>query len=82
MYSMAATLDLEAWWPEAFEGLTTAQRSNVVQACAANWHEGWPPNEADVRNLCDVVRGAISHEEYLARALAIAEADLARIPIG
>jgi Antitoxin VbhA len=69
--------DLEGWWPEAFEGLTTAQRWNVIQACAANWHEGWEPNRPDVQNLCDVVRGTITPEEYLDRAMAIVNAEFA-----
>jgi hypothetical protein len=69
-------LALETWWPDLFDGLTAVERRSVVQACAANWHEGWTPNKADVRNLTDVVRGTITREEYLARACAIASADL------
>jgi hypothetical protein len=82
MSIVTTPFDLEARWPKAFEGLTISQRANVVQACAANWHKGWTPNEADIRNLADLVRGAISHEEYLARGWAIAKADLARTPVG
>jgi hypothetical protein len=73
---VSADFDLEAWWPEAFEGLTASERRNVIQACAANWHEGWAPNEPDVRNLTNMVRGSITGDEYMARARVIAQADL------
>lgn len=64
---MFEALDLELRWPELFEGLTSRQRRSVVQAYAANWHEGWNPNEFDVKNLTDVVRGTITRVEYFRR---------------
>jgi len=73
MGKMSEGMDLEVRWPHLFEGLTRQQCFAVVQACAANWHEGWTPNEFDVRNLTNVMRGTISQTEYLDRALAKAK---------
>lgn len=73
-------LDLEARWPELFEPLTDRQRRAVVQALAANWHEGWKPNYDDVRDLVELQRGVITHEEYMQRAfrrLGVTSASLA-----
>lgn len=69
---MADRLDVETRWPELFDGLDDAQRRSVVQALAANWHEGWTPNREDVQNLTDVVRGDIDTAAFLERARAAA----------
>ncbi|HEY0246617.1 MAG TPA: hypothetical protein VGC45_00005 [Gryllotalpicola sp.] len=66
-------LDLEARWPELFAGLDELQRRAVVQAFAANWHEGWEPNREDVENLTDLERGAIDRAEYRRRVREAAE---------
>lgn len=70
----ARALDLEAMWPDAFDGLDAIQRRAVVQACAANWHEGWQPNRPDVANLCDYAAGRITGAEYERRGLALVNA--------
>ncbi|VEW10187.1 Uncharacterised protein [Brevibacterium casei] len=70
---MSARFDIEERWPELFEQLDEMQRHSVVQALAANWHEGWEPNREDVKNLTDRARGAIDHAEYLRRADEAAE---------
>jgi hypothetical protein len=56
-------------------GPCASARRNVTQACVANWYEGWAPNEADVRNLVDVVRATITLEEHILREGVIADAD-------
>ena len=63
-------LDLEVWWPELFEGFDREQRRAIVDSFVGVWHEGWVPNREDVADLCDEVRGVITKEEYLRRALA------------
>jgi len=62
------TLDVVALWPELFDGLDDRQRNAIRQACAANWHEGWNPNRADVADLTENARGRLSGEEYMQRA--------------
>jgi hypothetical protein len=70
---MVDRLDLEGWWPELFEGLDAGQRWSVVQAFAANWHEGWQPNREDVELLTDKVKGLIDGDEYMRRVRRLAE---------
>lgn len=48
---MSDRFDIESRWPAVFEGLDDQQRRNVVEALAANWHEGWAPNREDVARL-------------------------------
>lgn len=62
------SMNLEARWPELFEGLAPKQHRAVVQSFAASWHEGWEPNREDVQNLVDVVTGAIDESEYMRRS--------------
>ena len=64
---MGRKLDLEGMWPELFEGMSYTQRRAVIDACAANWHEGWEPNYDDVKDLADYARGVITAEEYTIR---------------
>ncbi len=70
MSEQNTTMNLEGRWPELFEPLTPQQRRAVVQALAANWHEGWQPNYQDVRDLVDFTTGAITGDEYDRRSLA------------
>lgn len=66
-------LDVEERWPELFAKLDDVERNAVMQALAANWHEGWVPNREDVENLTDFARGAIDGDEYDRRAAGAAE---------
>lgn len=54
-------------WPELFEQLTEQERRAVVASLGDAWHEGWKPNREDVENLTDLVRGAITREEFSRR---------------
>lgn len=67
---MAAEFNIEARWPELFEGLDDRTREIVVDSFASSWHEGWVPNRYDVANLTDFVRGTIDEAEYDRRAAA------------
>ena len=62
--------DVEARWPELFDGLSALHRVAVVQTLACGWHEGWVPNRADVADLIDVTRGTIDEDEYDTRTIA------------
>lgn len=64
----ARTLDVVALWPELFEGFDERERNAIRQAFAANWHEGWEPNRADVADLTEHARGRLTDEEYLQRS--------------
>jgi hypothetical protein len=68
-----AEFEIEARWPELFVQLTDAQRRAVVQSFANAHHEGWEANPADVENLTDLVRGAITEAEYDRRLALAAE---------
>ena len=70
---MRERFDIESRWPDVFEGLDDQQRWNVVEALAANWHEGWIPNREDVARLTAKVRGDIARYEYVEQADAAAE---------
>ena len=61
---MAVGFNIEARWPELFEGLSVLDRWAVVQALASGWHEGWVPNRPDVADLIDRTRGVIDEDEY------------------
>ena len=61
---MAVEFDIEARWPDLFEGLSALDRRAVVQTLASGWHEGWVPNRPDVADLVDVTRGVIDESEY------------------
>lgn len=67
-------LDVVARWPELFDDLDELQRNAIRQAFAANWHEGWNPNRADVADLVAQTRGEIDLEEYMRRARTRADA--------
>ena len=73
-------LDLEARWPELFEQLDQAQRRTVVDSFVDGWHEGWEPTRQDVADLTELVAGAITKDEYRARALRAAGLDPVRAP--
>ena len=62
------TLDVVALWPDLFEGFDETERNAVRQAFAANWHEGWKPNRADVADLTEHARGRLTDEEYMQRS--------------
>lgn len=62
------TLDVVALWPELFEGFDERERNAIRQAFAANWHEGWEPNRADVADLTEHARGRLTDEEYMQRS--------------
>jgi hypothetical protein len=64
MPEMAVEFDIEARWPELFEGMSELDRRAVVQTLASGWHEGWVPNRPDVADLVDVTRGVIDEAEY------------------
>lgn len=70
---MSDRFDIESRWPDVFDGLDDQQRRNVVEALAANWHEGWDPNREDVARLTAKVRGDITREEYVAQTVAAAQ---------
>ncbi|PCC41485.1 hypothetical protein CIK58_05040 [Brevibacterium aurantiacum] len=70
---MSDRFDIESRWPDVFEGLDDQQRRNVVEALAANWHEGWIPNREDVARLTAKVRRDITREEYVAQTVAAAQ---------
>lgn len=65
--STGRTLDVVALWPELFEGFDERERNAIRQAFAANWHEGWEPNRADVEDLTEQARGRLTDDEYLQR---------------
>lgn len=67
-------LDVVARWPELFDDLDELERNAIRQAFAANWHEGWEPNRADVADLVAQTRGDIDLEEYTRRARTRADA--------
>ncbi len=66
----ATTLDLENRWPDLFVDLNDDQRDRVVHGWAAQWHEGWEPNRADVELSVDYIAGRVSGDEYRRRVLA------------
>ncbi len=57
-------LDLEAKWPEIFEGMTPRQVRAVVQTVASSWHEGRQPEREHTARLAARVRGDLSKAEY------------------
>ena len=57
-------LDLEAKWPEIFEGMTPRQVRTVVQTVASSWHEGREPEREHTARLAARVRGDLSKAEY------------------
>jgi len=65
-----ATLDLDTWWPDLFEGMDDAAKVSIKDTFAASWHEGWQPNREDVSDLIGYHRGTLSFDEYMARAKA------------
>lgn len=75
---MAPEFNIEGRWPELFAQLSEAHRRIVVDAFASAWHEGWVPNREDVENLTDLMRGAISEDEYDRRAAGAADRVRAR----
>lgn len=60
----AKPLDLEARWPEIFDGMTPRQVHTVVQIVASSWHEGREPDRDHTARLAARVRGELSKAEY------------------
>lgn len=44
IHAPSKPLDLQAKWPELFEGMTVQQVCDVEQTVAASWHEGREPD--------------------------------------
>lgn len=57
-------LDLEATWPEIFEGMTPRQVQTVLQIVASSWHEGREPEREHTARLAARVRGDLPKAEY------------------
>ena len=50
----------DLWWPDLFEPLSPAEREELIEGLAVNWHEGWVPNRADVADHLAVDRGELT----------------------
>ena len=50
----------DLWWPDLFEPLSPAEREELIEGLAVNWHEGWVPNRADVEDHLAVDRGELT----------------------
>ena len=50
----------DVWWPDLFEPLSRAEREELINGLAINWHEGWVPNRADVEDHLAVDRGELT----------------------
>lgn len=72
--NLTSRMNLEGRWPELFEGLSPHEYRAVVQSLVANWHEGWVPNREDLKNLVEVVTGAMDENEYMRRSAVLARA--------
>lgn len=64
IHARSKPLDLQAKWPELFEGMTVQQIWDVEQTVAASWHEGREPEREHTSLLVARVRGEISKDEY------------------
>jgi len=75
---MARMIDVVAEWPELFEGLDERDTEGIRAACASSQLEGRIPTLEGVADLVAEARGEITHEEFIARAIARAEARVGR----
>ncbi|WP_407647386.1 antitoxin VbhA family protein [Brevibacterium atlanticum] len=57
-------MNLEARWPEIFEGMTSRQIHTVSEIVASSWHEGREPEREHTARLAARVRGDLSKAEY------------------
>lgn len=58
-------LFLEKLYPDLFEGLTLEQVERLNNSWAAQWHEGWEPNRAQVELSVRRERGEVSRDGYI-----------------
>jgi len=75
---MGRMIDVVAEWPELFEGLSPQRIQGLRAACASSQLEGDVPTHEGVADLVSRTRGEITHEEFIARAIARAEARVGR----
>jgi len=57
--------DLEQWWPELFDGMSSELRETVLGAFA----DGRVPDYDEVKDLCELATGVIDEAEYEDRTL-------------
>ena len=57
----------DLWWPDLFEPLSPAEREELIEGLAVNWHEGWVPNRADTADVIDVQLGRLRASAPAAR---------------
>lgn len=58
-------LNPEGRWPDLFDGPDDEARHEVRQIVAANWHEGWIPNRAEVAEIIGIIRGDTTASDQL-----------------
>lgn len=75
---MGRMIDVVAEWPELFEGLDERDTEGIRAACASSQLEGRAPTFEGVADLVANARGEITHEEFIARAIVRAEAQVGR----
>ena len=75
---IARMIDVVAEWPELFEGLDERDTEGIRAAYASSQLEGRIPTLEGVADLVTEARGEITHEEFIARAIARAEARVGR----
>ena len=75
---MGRMIDVVAEWPELFEGLDERDTEGIRAACASSQLEGRAPTFEGVADLVANARGESTHEEFIARAIARAEAQVGR----
>lgn len=75
---MGRMIDVVAEWPELFKGLSPQRIQGLRAACASSQLEGDVPTREGVADLVSRTRGEITHEEFIARAIARAEARVGR----
>lgn len=68
----------DLWWPDLFEPLSPAEREELIEGLAVNWHEGWVPNRADTADVIDVQLGRLTPLQTARRAADRASAPAAR----
>jgi hypothetical protein blinB_20147 len=57
----------DLWWPDLFEPLSPAEREELIEGLAVNWHEGWVPNRADVEDYLALTAGTTTLDELVQR---------------
>ena len=75
---MGRMIDVVAEWPELFEGLDERDTEGIRAACASSQLEGRAPTFEGVADLVANASGEITQEEFIARAIARAEAQVGR----